>query len=71
MGRNEVYELCERIIEKGTGCYISEVVLSKDAIDAIIDCAVQEANELVWKQLNDLAERCEAIQHGEAQNDKV
>ena len=55
MDRNEVYEACRGYI------------WSKDAIDAIIDCAVQEANELVWKQLNDLAERCEAIRKGEVQ----
>ena len=67
MGRNEVYELCERIIEKGNGCNISEVVLSKDAIDAIIDCAVQEANDWIVNQLNALAEKCEAIRRGEVQ----
>lgn len=55
MDRNEVYEACRGYI------------WSHDAIDAIIDCAVQEANELVWKKLNDLAERCEAIRKGEVQ----
>lgn len=45
MDRNNVYKLCERIIEKHSGYYISEVMLSKEAIDAIIDCAVFEAIE--------------------------
>ncbi len=67
MDRNEVYEACKVHIrplnpERESG-YI-KTLLPKDAIDAIIDCAVQEANELMWKQLNDLAERYEAIQKG-------
>lgn len=70
MSRNEVYEACKVYIHskdpmKESG-YI-KTLLPQDAIDAIIDCAVQEANELVWKQLNDLAKRCETIWKGEAQ----
>lgn len=70
MGRNEVYEACKVYIRpkdpmRESG-YI-KTLLSQDAIDAIINCAVQEANELMWKQLNDLAVRCEAIRKGEAQ----
>lgn len=45
MNRDNVYKLCERIIEKGNGYYISEIMLSKEAVDAIIDCAVCEAVE--------------------------
>ena len=70
MDRNEAYEACkvyirsqDPMLESG---YIN-TLLPKEAVDAIIDCAVQEANELVWKQLNDLAERCKAIQDGEVQ----
>ena len=70
MGRNEAYEACkvyipskDPMLESG----YTKTLLPQDAIDAIIDCAVQEANELVWKQLNDLAVRCEAIRKGEVQ----
>lgn len=70
MNRNEVYEACkvyipskDPMLESG----YTKTLLTQNAIDAIIDCAVQEANELVWKQLNDLALRCEAIQRGEVQ----
>lgn len=45
MNRDNIYKLCERIKEKGAGYYISEVMLSKEAVDAIIDCAVCEAVE--------------------------
>lgn len=70
MGRNEVYEACKVYISSKDPMRESgytKTLLSQDAIDAIIDCAVQEANELVWKQLNDLAVRCEAIRKGEGQ----
>lgn len=45
MNRDNVYKLCERIKERGNGYYISEVMLSKEAVDAIINCAVSEAIE--------------------------
>ena len=67
MDRNNVYKLCERIKKQWDGYCISEVMLPKEAVDAIIDCAVQEANDLIWKQLNDLAKRCEAISNVEVQ----
>ena len=69
MDRNEVYEACKVYIRSHDPMLESgytKTLLPKEAVDAIIDCAVQEANELVWKQLNDLAERCEAIRKGEA-----
>ena len=47
MNRDNVYKLCERIIEKRDGYYISKVILSKESIDAIIDCAVCEAVESI------------------------
>ena len=56
MGRNEVYEACKvhiRPIDPERESGYTKTLLPQDAIDAIIDCAVQEANELVWKQLND------------------
>ena len=68
MDRNEVYEACKVYIRSQDPMRESgyaKTLLPKEAVDAIIDCAVQEANELVWKQLNDLAERCMAIQDGE------
>ena len=64
MGRNEVYEACKVYIPSRDSMRESgytKTLLTPDAIDAIIDCAVQEANELMWKQLNDLSKRCEAI----------
>lgn len=70
MDRNEVYEACKVYIPSKDPMRESgytKTLLSSEAIDAIIDCAVQEANELVWKQLNDLAERCEAIREREVQ----
>lgn len=45
MNRDNVYELCKRVIERGSGYCISEVMLSKEAVDAIINCAVSEAIE--------------------------
>lgn len=69
MSRNEVYEACKVYIRSEDSMRESgymKTLLHQDAIDAIIDCAVQEANELVWKQLNDLAERCEAIRKEDA-----
>lgn len=45
MDRNEVYEACRGYI------------WSKDAIDAIIDCAVQEAVKEMWHQLDDMADK--------------
>ena len=70
MSRNEVYETCKVYIPSRDPMRESgytKTLLTQEAIDAIIDCAVQEANELVWKQLNDLAVRCEAIRKGEVQ----
>lgn len=70
MDRNEVYEACKvyiRPIDPERESGYTKTLLPQDAIDAIIDCAVQEANELVWKQLNDLAERCMAVQEGKVQ----
>lgn len=74
MSRNEVYEACKVYIRSKDPMRESgwaKTLLPEEAVDAIIDCAVQEANELMWKQLNDLAERCEAIRRGEAQDDKT
>lgn len=45
MNRDNVYKLCERITEERNGYYISEVMLPKESIDAIIDCAVCESVE--------------------------
>jgi hypothetical protein len=36
-----------KIIDKRNGYYISEIMLSKEAVDAIIDCAVCEAVEAI------------------------
>lgn len=51
MNRDNVYKLCERIIEKGNGYYISEVMLSKEAVDAIIDCALLSSHKEVRDEL--------------------
>lgn len=62
MNRNKVVE--KFITARNSGF---TVVSMQDLVDAIIDCAVKESSELVWKQLNDLAEKCEAIRKGEVQ----
>ena len=62
MSRNEVME--KFIIARNSGF---TVVSMRNLVDAIMDCAVKESNELVWKQLNDLAVRCEAIRNGDVQ----
>lgn len=70
MNRGWVYDACKVYIRPidpmREGGYTKEL-LTEEAVDAIIDCAVQEANELIWKQLNDLAKRCEQIVSGEVQ----
>ena len=70
MDRGWVYDACKVYIRPNDPMresgYTKEL-LTEEAVDAIIDCAVQEANELIWKQLNDLAGRCLAIQNGEVQ----
>lgn len=44
MTREEVYNTCTEIIRKGENEYIiGRILLPKHAIDAIIDCAVEEA----------------------------
>lgn len=51
MTRQEVYEKCVRVLEKHKGYSISEVMLPKDAVDAIIDRAVQESVYAVGKEV--------------------
>lgn len=55
MGRNEVYEACKVYIpsldpmrESG----YTKTLLPQEAVDAIIDCAVQEAVKEMWHQLD-------------------
>lgn len=60
MDRNEVYEACKVYIrppdpELESG--YTKTLLPKEAVDAIIDCAVQEAVEEMWHQLDDMAEK--------------
>ena len=62
MSRNEVVE--KFITARNSGFNVAYIQI---LVDAIMDCAVKESNELVWKQLNDLAEKCEAIRNGEVQ----
>lgn len=58
MDRNEVYEACKVYIRSKDPMRESgytKTLLSQDAIDAIIDCAVQEAVKEMWHQLDDMA----------------
>ncbi len=60
MDRNEVYEACKvyiRPIDPERESGHTKTLLHKDAVDAIIDCAVQEAVKEMWHQLDDMAEK--------------
>ena len=70
MDRNEAYEACKVYIRSKDPMRESgytKTLLPQEAVDAIIDCAVQEANDWIVNQLNALAEKCEAIRRGEVQ----
>lgn len=60
MGRNEAYEACKVYIPSRDpireGGY-TKTLLTEEAIDAIIDCAVQEAVKEMWHQLDDMADK--------------
>ena len=44
MTREEVYDKCVEVIERiSDDLYVSRQILPTEAIDAIIDCAVEEA----------------------------
>lgn len=62
MSRSEVVE--KFITARNSRFSVASIL---DLVDVIMDCAVKESNELIWKQLNDLAEKCEAIRNGEVQ----
>ena len=71
MDRGWVYDACKvyiRPIDPMRESGHTKDLLTEEAVDAIIDCAVQEATDLIWKQLNDLAEKCESIRNGEVQD---
>ena len=60
MDRNEVYEACKVHIhpidpERESG--YTKTLLPQNVIDAIIDCAVQEAVKEMWHQLDDMADK--------------
>lgn len=60
MDRNEVYEACKVYIRSTDPMRESgytKTLLPKEAVDAIIDYAVQEAVEELWHQLNDMADK--------------
>lgn len=50
--RVNVYELCQRAYNPFSTVF-TETVLSKEAVDAIIDCAVSEAVEVIMAMLHD------------------
>ena len=67
MSRNEVYEACKVYIRPQDPMRESgytKTLLTQDAIDAIIDCAVQEAVKEMWHQLDDMADRVMREVHG-------
>lgn len=60
MDRNEVYEACKIYISSRDPMRESgytKTLLHKEAVDAIIDCAVQEAVKEMWHQLDDMADK--------------
>lgn len=60
MDRNEVYEACKVYIRSKDPMRESgytKTLLPKEAVDAIIDCAVQEAVKEMWHQLDDMADK--------------
>lgn len=57
MNRQKVYELCQRVTLVGGMEYV-KIILPEEAVNAIIDCAVEEAVEAVEKRINEIVVRC-------------
>lgn len=60
MDRNEAYDACKAYIpsrDQMRESGYTKTLLHKEAVDAIVDCAVQEAVKEMWHQLDDMADK--------------